>query len=457
MSGEARTLLDGLFASEAMATIFSDRGRVQGMLDFEAALARAEAALGVIPPTAAAVIASQCQAELFDLGALADGAARAGNLAIPLVHALTERVARQDLEAARSVHWGATSQDAIDTGGILQLRAALDCFDADLRRLSAALAHLARKHERTLLLGRTWLQPAPPVTFGLKVAGWLSAVERQRDRHRELRGRVLVVQFGGAVGTLASLGLQGLPIADRLAADLKLAVPDMPWHTQRDRVAETAMVFGLLAGSLGKMARDLALMMQAEVAEAFEPRTPGWGGSSTMPHKHNPVGAAVVLAAAARVPPLVATVLAAMPQEHERGLGGWQAEWEVLPEICLLSSGAVTHALRTVEGLEVDGARMRANLDATRGIVLAEPIALSLARHMDRGAAHALVARACRHAVDRGEPLREVLLREPEVSRHLSVAQIDHLCDPAAYLGLAEAWVDRVLSSSGGEPGSGRE
>jgi 3-carboxy-cis,cis-muconate cycloisomerase len=452
-----RTLLDGLFASEQVARIFSDHWRLQGMLDFEAALARSEARLGVIPPNAATVIASQCDPGLFDLDALTAGAARAGNVAIPLIQALTDRVAHCDPEASRSVHWGATSQDAIDTGAVLQLRHALDRFDDDLSHLGEVLADLARRHQRTILLGRTWLQPAPPVTFGLKVAGWLSAIERQLERQRELRRRVLVVQFGGAVGTLASLGEQALPIAHGLAADLGLAVPDMPWHTQRDRVAETAAVLGLLAGSLGKIARDVSLMMQPEVAEAFERRTPGWGGSSTMPHKHNPVGAAVVLAAATRVPPLVATVLAAMPQEHERGLGGWQAEWDALPEICLLCSGALEHTLRMVEGLEVDGARMRANLDATCGVVLAEPIALALARHMDRAKAHDLVARACRHAMDRNRPLREVLLEETEIASHLSAQEIDRLSDPEAYLGLADAWVERVLASFAGERGSARE
>jgi 3-carboxy-cis,cis-muconate cycloisomerase len=447
MSTETRGLFDILFASEAMRKLFSDRARVQGMLDFEAALARAGADTGMIPEQAGIAIASHCRAELFDLELLANGAALAGNLAIPVIDALRNLVAQEDPPAARFVHWGATSQDAIDTGLVLQVRGALDLFDLDLARLAGALAELARTHKHVLLLGRTWLQPAPPVTFGLKAAGWLSAVQRERHRLRELRARVLVIQFGGAVGTLASLGRQGLVVATRLAEELKLAVPDLPWHTQRDRVAETAATLGLLAGSLGKIARDLSLMMQAEVAEVFEPRAPGRGASSTMPHKHNPVGAAAMLAVATRVPSLVATVLAAMPQEHERGLGGWQAEWDSLPEICLLTSGALTRAVQVIQGLEVDGARMRANVDATLGVALAEPVALALARHMDRTAAHQLLGRACERAVKERKSLRETLLREPEVTTHLSAAEIDRLCDPAAYLGLADVWIERVLES----------
>ncbi len=447
MSEESRALLDRLFASEEMAKVFSDRARLQAMLDFEEALAHAGSGAGAIPAAAAAAIAPKCRAELYDLDAIARGAALAGNLAIPLVQALTAEVARDRAEASSFVHWGATSQDAIDTGWVLQLRRALDRFDAELGRLADTLAALARRHDRTLLLGRTWLQPAPPVTFGLKVAGWLSAVERHRERLRELRPRVLVVQFGGAVGTLASLGANALPVALGLSARLNLSLPDMPWHAQRDRPGEVAAVLGLIAGTLGKMARDLSLMMQAEVAEAFEPRAPGRGGSSTMPHKHNPVGAAVVLAAATRVPPLVGTVLASMAQEHERGLGGWQAEWEVLPEIFLLTSGALQHATAVVDGLEVDSARMRANLDATLGVIFAEPVALALARHMDRAGAHALVESACRRALVRRVPLREVLTGERDVTKHLSAAEIDGLCDPAAYVGLAGAWIDRVLAS----------
>ncbi len=456
ISDSSRRLYDGVFGSHAMGEIFSDRACVQGLLDFEAALARAEAEVGVIPRSAADAITSQCRAELFVLATLAPGAALAGNLAIPVIRELTELVARRDPDAAHLVHWGATSQDAIDTGAVLQLRAALDLFDSELFRLSNLLARLADQHRHTMLLGRTWLQPGPPVTFGLKAAGWLSAIESQRERMAELRGRVLVIQFGGAVGTLASLGAHGLPIAIRLGQELGLGVPSMPWHAQRDRVAEAGAAVGLLAGSLGKIARDLSLLMQAEVGEAFEPSAPGRGGSSTMPHKRNPVSAAAILAVATRAPALVSTLLSAMPQEHERGLGGWQAEWETLPEICRLTAGALEHALEIFEGLEIVPGKMRANLEATFGVVLAEPVALALARHMDRGEAHSIVEHACRRALAEQKPLRQVLQEERQVTSRLAAAELDRLCDPSEYLGLAETWIDRVLAARNGNHRRGK-
>lgn len=452
MTEKARGLLDDLFVSAAMARIFSERAQVQALLDFEAALAEAEARVGIVPREAVAPIEAACRAELFDFQLLAEGAARSGNLAIPLVQALTEQVKRTDPAAARFVHFGVTSQDALDTALVLQLRAALGNFEVELSRLSAALRALAERHRGAIMLGRTWLKPAPPVTFGLKMAGFLSAIERHRQRLTEARPRLLVLQLGGAVGTLAALGAEGLSVARELSKGLELELPDLPWHAQRDRVAEAGSLLGLLTGTLGKLGRDLALLMQPEVAEVFEPRGPGHAGSSTMPHKHNPLGCAVMLAAATRVPPLVTSLLSAMPQEHERGLGGWQAEWETLPEICRLTSGALAHAIEAVEGLEIDAASMQDNLDATLGFVLAEPVALLLARHLGRTEAHALLEQVCARAAQQGLPLREALAREPAVTAHLSAAELDQACDAAAYLGQADTWIERVLTAAGYRP-----
>lgn len=440
-------LLDPLLRSDAMREIFSDLGHLQGMLDFEAALAHAEARLGVIPKSAAAAIAAQCQATRFDVRVLSRSAAPAGNTAIALVKALTARVAKNDKRAAGYVHWGATSQDAMDTGLMLQLRSALALIDADLARLAGALARLARKYRRAPMAGRTWMQQALPVTFGLKAAGALSAVQRHRAQLRDLRARVLVIQFGGAAGTLASLGKRGPEVARALAAELKLRDPGMSWHAHRDRVAEVATTLGLLVGTLGKITRDVALMAQTEVGEAFEPAEPGRGGSSTMPHKRNPVGCAVVLAAATKVPALVSVMLAAMVQEHERGLGGWQAEWETLPEICLLTAGALEQSVRMMEGLQVDTVRMRANLDLTHGLILAEAVSAALATKLGRQPAHELVEAACRRAVAGDKPLREVLVDDAKVRKILTAADLKRLCDPANYLGAAEQLVDRVLAS----------
>ncbi len=437
--------LDALFTTDAMRRLFSDRGRLQGMLYFEAALARAQARAGVIPGAAVTPIESQCRAELYDVDELARGTALAGNTAIPMVKALTALVARSDADASRWVHWGATSQDAMDTGLMLQLRDALGLLDTDLSRVAEALARLALAHKRTLMAGRTLLLQAQPTTFGLKAAGWLDAVERHRARLREHRARGLAVQLGGAVGTLAALGPSGMSIAATLAEELQLACPTLPWHAHRDRVAEAATTLGLLVGTLGKIARDLSLMTQTEVGEAFEPDQPGRGGSSSLPHKRNPVGCAAILAAATRVPALVAVMLSAMVQEHERGLGGWHAEWETLPEICGLAGGAVAHLAHVLEGLEVDAARMRRNLDATGGQIYAATVAASLAPHVGAMPAQRLVEQSCRRALAEGRHLRDVLADVAEVRAH--VPDLDRLFDPAHAIGLAEAEVDRVLGS----------
>jgi len=442
-------LTDALFTTNAMRAVLSDRSRVQRMLDFEAALARAEAAVGVIPASAAPVIAAQCKAEHYDIAALALATADAGNPAIPLVKALTSLVVGQDPEAARYVHWGATSQDAMDTGLVLQLREALGLVAADLARLSAALAALAGAHTRTLLAGRTWLQQATPVTLGLKAAGILSAIERHRARIGDLLPRMAVLQFGGATGTLASLGEQGPAVAAALAQDLGLTLPDIPWHTHRDRIAEVATTLGLVVGTLGKVARDVSLLMQTEVGEAFEPADAGRGGSSTLPHKRNPVSSAAVLAAATRVPALVSTMLAAMVQEHERGLGGWHAEWETLPEICALTAGALAHTIRSIEGLDVDAARMAANLEITRGMGQSEAVAMALAVHVGKQQAHELVERACRACNETRVTLLAMLDADAKVRAHLSTADLERLLDPRNYTGAADHFVDRVLSSYG--------
>lgn len=436
-----------MFSTDAMRAVFTGRATVQRMLDFEAALARAEAGQGVIPRAAVAPIVACCDAERVDLDKLAAAAAPAGNLAIPLIKELTARVAQADAEAAKYVHWGATSQDAIDTGMVLQLRDALTLIDADLARLADALASLAERHRDTVMIGRTWMQHALPVTFGLKAAGWLDAVHRHQDRLAALRARLFTLQFGGAAGTLASLGARAMPVASALAADLQLALPDTPWHTQRDRVAEAATALGLLTGTLGKMARDISLLMQTDVAEAAEPAAEGKGGSSTMPHKRNPVGCAAALTAAVRVPGLVSTVLSGMVQEHERALGGWQAEWDALPEIACLAAGALQQMRVAIAGLNVDTARMRDNVDTTRGLIMAEAVMLALGGKLGRLSAHHLVEKACRDAAATGRHLREVLAQDPAVTAELTTEELDRLLDPAGYTGQAAAFTDRVLAT----------
>lgn len=416
------------------------------MLDFEAALARAEASSGLIPQAAVQPIVSACQAERYDFAALAQAIVTAGNSAIPLVKALGKQVAAQSSEAERYVHLGATSQDTMDSGLILQLRAAITLLERDLTQLGAALAEQAERHADTPLAGRTWLQHATPVTLGMKLAGVLGAITRHRQRLTEIKPRLLVLQFGGASGSLAALGEHAWPVSEALANELGLQLPEQPWHTQRDRLVEFASLLGLIAGSLGKFGRDLSLLMQTEAGEVFEPAAPGKGGSSTMPHKRNPVSAAVLIGAATRSPGLVATMFSTMPQEHERSLGLWHAEWETLPELCCLVSGALQQALLLVPGLEVDAARMRTNLDLTQGLVLAEAVSIALAQRIGRDAAHHLLEQCCQQAVREGAQLRQVLGANAEVSAQLSAAELDRLLDPALYLGQARRWVERAVA-----------
>lgn len=441
-------LLDPLFRSQAVEKIFSNRATLQGMLDFEAALARAETRAGFIPASAAPAIGAKCRAELYDMTVLARAAAQAGNLAIPLVKQLTVLVAQKDKDAARYVHWGATSQDAIDTGRVLQLRQALALFSTELDLFAVVLGELVHKNRATLVAARTWMQQALPTTFGLKAAGWLDAIDRHRTRLSETQERCLVLQFGGAVGTMAALGARGLDVAANLAKELQLPPPQLPWHSHRDRMAEIATTLGLCMGTLGKIARDISLHTQTEVGEVFEPSADGRGGSSTMPHKRNPVTCAVVLSAAARVPPLVNTMLAALVQEQERGLGGWHAEWETLPDIVRLTAGALHHLTTTVSELQIDPERMRQNLDVTHGLIFAEAVTMSLAEKMPRSEADELVQQACKRAQSDSRDLRAILAQDAIVKSNLSDAELDRLFTSAKYLGVADQLIDRVLASS---------
>jgi 3-carboxy-cis,cis-muconate cycloisomerase len=436
-----------LFATDSMRAIFSDRARIARMLEFEAALAQAEAETSVIPQAAADAIAGQCGVEGFDVEAINAAARNAGNLAIPLVSALTRKVAERDADAKGYVHWGATSQDAIDTGLVLQLRDALALVDSDVRRLAAALASQARRHAATVLAGRTWLQQALPITLGVKLAGVVSALDRHRERIAAVQARALVVQFGGAAGTLASLADRGLAVTEALARRLSLAVPDLPWHTQRDRLCEVAAALGMLTATLGKLARDLSLLAQTEVGEVLEPSLPGRGGSSTMPQKRNPVGASIALTAAVRVPGLVSTMLSAAVQEHERGLGNWPAEWETLPDVALLTAGALAAMIEVAEGLDVHPDRMQRNLDLTQGLIFAEAVQMALAPQIGRDTAHSLVATACRRAVADGVHLREILAHEPRVRALLDAAALERLFEPARYLGESRAFIERALQA----------
>jgi 3-carboxy-cis,cis-muconate cycloisomerase len=447
MSTASFPLLAPLFSSAAMRAVCDDGAMLQAMLDTEAALARAGAAAGVIPAGAVAPIEAACWADAYDRAALAEAASRAGNLAIPLVKALTAQVARSDPQAARYVHWGATSQDIIDTATMLTLRAAVGVLIDDLKRAIDGFAALARAHRDTPAVARTLLQHALPMPFGLKLAHYAAALARDRARLTRFGAEGLALQFGGAAGTLAALGDKGLVVAEHLSRELGLPLPPAPWHTQRDRIAEAASVFAILCGSCGKIARDISLLMQTDVAEAFEPTGEGRGGSTTMPHKRNPVASAGALAAAAMAPGLAATIFATQVQEHERSPGAWHAEWPTLPTLALVTSGAVAAVVELAEGLSIDAVRMRANLDATHGLVMAEAVTMALAEQIGKARAHQIVEAASRAAIGSGRDLREVLTGDREVARHLTPEALAQLFDPIRYQGVAQTLIDRLLAS----------
>lgn len=422
---------------------FSILARLQAMLDVEAALAEAHASLDIVPSGAARAIRDACRADLYDSAEIERDARRAGNLAIPLVRQLTRRVAESNAEAGRYVHWGATSQDIIDTGVVLQLRNAVPPIVDDIARAAEAAADHARRHAATPMAGRTWLQQATPVTFGLKAAGWVDALDRVRGGVRSALNAALVLQFGGASGTLAALGNRGTLVAARMAAALRLQTPAIPWHAHRDRLAALSCALGVATGTLGKIARDVALLAQTEVGEAHEGTG---GGSSTMPQKQNPVNAAIALAAALRAPGLVATILAAMPQEHERALGGWQAEWDTIPELVGATAGAAAAIAESLERLVVDPARMRANLEASGGLILAEAVAMRLAPQLGKQEAHTLVEQAARRAAAERRPFRDVLAGDPAVAAILDRRAIDEALSPERYLGSTSAFIADVLA-----------
>jgi 3-carboxy-cis,cis-muconate cycloisomerase len=431
-----------------MERVFSDAASVQAMLDFEAGLASATAAAGIIPSSAAQIIAAKCHSELIDLPALARAASAAGNLAIPLVKQLTAVVARENPDASRFVHWGATSQDLLDTALILQLRAALQITLANLDLLADSLSTLTESHRSTFLPARTWLQHALPTSFAFITAGWLDALLRHRLRMLSLQQNALVLQFGGAVGTLAALSSRGAEVAKLLAAELHLTLPEIPWHTHRDRVAEVAASYGLLAGTLSKIARDISLHAQTELQEIHEPSFSGRGGSTTLPHKRNPVSCAAILGSTLRVPGLVSTMLAAMDHPEQRALGSWHAEWETLPEIVRLSAGALHHLALLAPNLVIEVKKMRENLDLTRGLIFAEAISMVLSEKLGRQPAHERVEAACRRAQAEHRHLREILAADKDLSSLLSPSDLDRLFDPANYLGSANQFIDSVLAAS---------
>jgi 3-carboxy-cis,cis-muconate cycloisomerase len=427
-------LIDSLATTDALAELFSDQSLLQAMLDFEAALARAEAKAGVIPERAAEAITAAASAEGIDAAAIARAARDSGTVSIPLVKALTARVQAADAGSAWFVHFGATSQDVADSAIVLTISRARALLAADHVRLERTLRHLSDRHASSVMLARTLLQPAPPITFGLKAAGWVAALVRGWRRVDSAVDEAAVLQFGGASGTLAALGDRGLAVSRAVADDLGLRNPEAPWHTHRDRLASLVSACGIYTATLGKIARDISLLMQDEVGEVAE----RGGGSSTMPHKRNPVGSAVALAASTRLPGLVAAFLTGMVQEHERAVGGWHAEWPTIAA-AVQTTGAALSAMADVAGeLSVHPDRMRANIEKTNGAIFAERVMMLMAPSVGKESAHRLVSDALAQSRETGKSLREALMGMPDVVRVIPADVLRTIDVPEHYLGAAE-------------------
>jgi len=442
------TALDSLifrdiFGTEEMRRVFCDETRTGFYLQIEAALARVQARLGIIPAEAAHEIEQQCRVENIDFAKLKAQTERIG---YPILGIVQQIVALCADGLGEWCHWGATTQDITDTATVMQIRDALVLIERDMEAISASLAALARRYRDTPMAGRSNLQQAVPITFGFKAASLLAAMQRHRARLAELRPRVLVGEFAGAAGTLSSLGADGLKVQAALMVELGLGQPEIAWHTVRDRIGEVGCFLALVTGTLGKLSMDVKLLMQTEVAEVFEPFHKGRGSSSTMPQKRNPVSSLYIHANAALVRQNAAALLEAAVADHERSTGPWEIEWIALPEIFLLSAGALAQSRGMVAGLQIDADRMRANLDLTNGQISSEAVMMGLAPHLGRQRAHDLVYDKCREAARSERPLLDLLAEDGEIARHASRSELAKLLDPANYVGLAGEMVDRVLA-----------
>jgi 3-carboxy-cis,cis-muconate cycloisomerase len=437
------SIFQGIFTSDAMRRVWSDENRTSKYIDIERALAKVQGRLGLIPQEAADEIISHCHLDQIDMVKLRAQTERIG---YPILGVVSQLNALCRDKLGEYVHWGATTQDITDTATVLQIREALEIVDADLTAISKAMADLARTHRLTPMIGRSNLQQAIPITFGYKMAGLLSAIERHRTRLAQLRPRVLVGEFAGAAGTLASLATGAMETQAGLMEELGLGQPDIAWHTIRDNIAEVGCFLGLVGGTLVKLSMDVKLMMQTEVGEVYEPFAHGRGSSSTMPQKRNPISSCYIHAQVSVVRQHAAALMDAMIADHERSTGPWEIEWIVLPEAFCLMAGALKQARYILDGLEVDATQMRANIDMTGGLVMSEAVMMGLGSYIGREYAHDLVYDICRVAVKERRPLLDLLCEHPEINKHLDRSALAKLCDPANYLGQSGVMVDRVLS-----------
>jgi 3-carboxy-cis,cis-muconate cycloisomerase len=435
------TIFAPLFSDAEVSALFSDEAFVRALVEVEVALARAEARTGVIPTSAAEAVA-KAKAEKIDIAALVKGTSASG---FPIIALVQEMRKQAGAEAAPYLHWGATTQDIMDTACVLRLRAAAKIFKTRLRQIVRHLSVLADRHRDTVMAGRTHGQQALPISFGVKVAGWMAPLLRHAQRLEEISPRLFIVQIGGASGTLAALADKGLAVAHALADDLKLALPETPWHAQRDSLVEFAGWLSLVTGSLAKMAQDIILLAQTEVAEAGESAEEGRGGSSTMPQKSNPITSELIVSAARTNAALLSALHQAQIQEHERATHGWQVEWLALPQMIQLTGGALKHGLYLAANLQVDQAAMRANIARANDTILAEAAVFALTRAMPRPKAEALVKKACGQALAENKPLIDVVRSLAKDEGADGGIDWQALGKPENYLGESRKLIDRVL------------
>ena len=433
-----------MFSDAKMRHVWSDENRTAKYLDIERALAKVQGELGLIPQEAADEIVKHCNIDQIDWIALK---VKTEQIGYPIIAVINQINAQCKNNLGEYCHWGATTQDITDTAAVLQIREGLALVEEDLKDISASLAKLAREHRNTPIIGRSNLQQATPITFGYKMASILAGIERHRERLDQLKARVLVGEFGGASGTLSSLETGAMATQAGLMKELGLGQPLISWHTVRDNFAEVGAFLGLVGGSLGKIAMDVKLLMQTEVAEVFEPFAPGRGSSSTMPQKRNPISCLYIHANISVVRQLAASLMDAMVADHERSTGPWEIEWVAMPEIFCLMSGALKQTRFILSGLQVDAAQMRRNIDMTHGLVMSEAVMMGLGPYMGRAYAHDLVYDICRDALKQKRPLIDLLAEHPEINKHVTREQLSSFCDPLNNLGQAGVMVDRVLAS----------
>ena len=441
-------LYETIFYSKEVNELFSNEAIITAMLRFESALAKAQAKHNIIPVSAAEVIEKSCSIEKIDIEQLIKEAGDGGNINIPLVRQLTSVVKKQNDESSRYVHFGATSQDVIDTALMIQLQSAVQLIAQDLEQIIKQLVALTKEHRATIMIGRSFLQHARPITFGFKTAGWLDALLRSKQAIQNLLKENFVLQLGGAVGTLSAMNRKGLQVGEAMGLELGLDLPTKPWHTQRDRFAIIAATLGILSGNIAKMGKDISLLSQTEIAEVTEAFEKGKGGSSSMPHKKNQVGCISILANTERIPGLVSTILSSVVQDHERATGLWHAEWQTIIDIIQLTAGSVSKAVKITNGLEVNKEQMLRNLEITRGLIYAENVSLALAPMIGKAEAHELLEQCSRESVSKNVHLKDLCMKHPVISTNLKPGEIEKLFDHTLSLGICDVFIDRVLNKN---------